>query len=503
MPRWWWKEDCAMSPAFIQNPKPAPTSSKKVPRLALAALWLTAFIPHLAVALAFLYTPIALDDMFQYDMLARSLVEGRGYRWYSQADVQTLKPYLEQFLDVGKMQVPPDGLETTFRAPGYPFFLAAIYAFVPTVERFAAARLAQAALLALLAPASALIALKLGGSRRAAVASGLAMAFYPILLLYTAGLASENLFIPLLAWGVLAVIAAVEKRSVPRAVLAGLLLGASMLTRSIVAPFILLAAFWIWREGGSRRQALVFLAVAFGLCLPWAVRNSRIMGRPSFVETGMGYNLYIGYHPAGNGGFVSSIAIAPLTILDDAERDRVTTQQAIGFIRADPLGSAWKVLQRGVYFFGVEDRELMYFYSNNFFGAIQQPWLALAYLALVLPWVIGGLLALLGLAGAPSRPVSRLLLGLILAYAAPHLLILAEPRFHLALVPVALPLAAVGWAQRKSLFNRLLAGRDLGAWALRLSPLLLVLLWIWGIGLHWQQLLILLGPGGNHARWTY
>ncbi len=489
-----------MSPALGQNPI---CPGKALPRRALAALWLIAFIPHLAIALTFLYFPIALDDMFQYDMLARSLVEGRGYRWYSQGDVQTLKPYLEQFLDVDGMQVPPEGLTTTFRAPGYPIFLAAIYRFVPTVERVAAARLAQAALLALLAPASALIAVKLGGNRKTAIASGLGMAFYPILLLYTAGLASENLFIPLVALGVLAVIGAVERPGVLRAALAGLLLGAAMLTRSIIAPFVLLAALWIWRTGRSRRQALVFLAVAFGLCLPWAVRNSLIMGRPSFVETGMGYNLYIGYHPEGNGGFVSSIAIPPLTILDDAARDRDCTQQAIAFIGADPLGSAWKVLQRGAYFFGVEDREVMFFYSNNFFGAIPQPWLALAYLWIVLPWVVSGLLALLGLGGAPARPAARLLLMLIAAYALPHLLIIAEPRFHLALVPVVIPLAAVGWSQRKRLFERLLAGRDLGAWALRLSPLLLVLFWIWGIGLHWQQLLILLGPDGNHARWAY
>jgi hypothetical protein len=243
--------------------------------------------------------------------------------------------------------------------------------------------------------------------------------------------------------------------------------------------------------------------MAFGLCLPWAVRNSLILGRPSFVETGMGYNLYIGYHPEGNGGFISSIAIPPLTILDDAERDRDCTQQAIAFIHADPPGSAWRVVQRGAYFLGVEDREVMFFYSNDFFGAIPQPWLALAYLWIVLPWVVSGLLALLGFTGAPARPVARLLLMLIAGYTLPHLLIIAEPRFHLALVPVVIPLAAVGWSQRKVLFDRLLAGRDLGAWALRLSPLLLVLLWIWGIGLHWQQLLVLLGPDGNHARWAY
>jgi hypothetical protein len=30
---------------------------------------------------------IGLDDMFQYDMLARSIVAGDGYRWYAQDDL--------------------------------------------------------------------------------------------------------------------------------------------------------------------------------------------------------------------------------------------------------------------------------------------------------------------------------------------------------------------------------------------------------------------------------
>jgi hypothetical protein len=467
------------------------------------ALWLIAFIPHLAVALVFLNFPIALDDMFQYDMLARSIVEGRGYRWYSPSDIQTLKPYLQQFLDISKMQVPPTGLETTFRAPGYPAFLSMIYRLVPPADRFATARLTQAALLSLLAPISALIAIRLGAGRRAAIAGGVGMGLYPILCLYTAGLASETLFIPLVAGGVLAVAWAAESPHLGRTLLAGLLLGAGMLTRSILAPFILLAALWTWRFGQARGRTLALVLVAFGVCLPWAVRNSLIMGRPSFVETALGYQMYIGYHPQGNGSFISSIAIPPLTILDDAERDRYTTQMAIGFIRADPLGSAWRVVERAAYFIGLEDRELIYFYSNNFFGAVTQPWLALAYLVIVLPWIATGLLTPLGMYAARRRPVTWLLAALITGYTLPHLLVIAEPRFHLALVPAMIPLAAVGWAERRALFTRLLAGRDLAVWALRLSPLLLLVLWIWGIGLHWDRLVVLLGPNGNHARWTY
>ncbi|HEX9013822.1 MAG TPA: hypothetical protein VF813_09910, partial [Anaerolineaceae bacterium] len=354
------------------------------PRLgaaALALLWLGSFLPHLAVALIFLYYPVALDDMFQYDMLARSLVEGRGYRWYSQADVQVIRPYLEQFLDVSNMNVPPEGLTTTFRAPGYPFFLAGVYLFAREAGRFAAARLAQAVLLSTLAPISALIAAHLGANRKVALASGAAMALYPILWFYPAALASENLFLPLVALGFLAVLWAAESGHPWRTAAAGLVLGVAVLTRSILVPFLLLAAFWTWRYGRARRRGLILLAAAFGVCLPWAVRNSLVMGKPAFVETGLSYQMYIGYYPGGDGSFVSSIAIPPLTILDDAKREAYTTVMVSQFLRADPLGSAAKIVQRAAYFFAVEDRELMYFYSNNFFGAIPQPWLGLGYAA--------------------------------------------------------------------------------------------------------------------------
>ena len=35
---------------------------------------------------------IGLDDMFQYDMLARSLSTGHGFRWYAQDDLKLIAP---------------------------------------------------------------------------------------------------------------------------------------------------------------------------------------------------------------------------------------------------------------------------------------------------------------------------------------------------------------------------------------------------------------------------
>jgi len=67
-------------------------------------------------------------------MLARSIQEGHGYRWYFQTDLEQLRPYLSQFLDYSKLDLPEYGLVTTFRPPGYPPLLALIYTFSPRLS---------------------------------------------------------------------------------------------------------------------------------------------------------------------------------------------------------------------------------------------------------------------------------------------------------------------------------------------------------------------------------
>ena len=62
---------------------------------------------------------IGLDDMFQYDMLARSLAAGNGFRWYAQQDLNLIAPYVK--FDLSTVDYDPiRGIPTSFRAPLYP-----------------------------------------------------------------------------------------------------------------------------------------------------------------------------------------------------------------------------------------------------------------------------------------------------------------------------------------------------------------------------------------------
>jgi 4-amino-4-deoxy-L-arabinose transferase-like glycosyltransferase len=463
-------------------------------------------LPRAALALVFLGMPIGLDDMFQYDMLARSIAAGKGYRWYQRADVEVLGPYLQQVYGVHLPtdQIPVDGLVTTFRAPGYPAFLAAIYLAAGISRRLAAARLTQALLGASLAPLSALLAARLGAGRRASLTAGTIVALYPILWMYPLGLASENLFIPLAALSLLSLLSAAARPRAATSILSGVVLGLATLTRGALAPFAALAAVWLWRRAGAR-QAILLSLTAAAMLTPWIVRNSLVLGRPAFVENSVGYNLFVGYHPLSDGALTVAASVIPLCILDDGARDRWAMQQALGFIRADPGRAVRLLFNRLGFFWGLEDRELIYFYSNDFFGPIPQPWLALAYLVLVLPLVALALSAAAGMAWTGDRRSLTLVLALVGGALLAYVPILAEPRFHLPLVPALAAYAGVAWTT-PGLPARAWAGLRRGEvawWLAAAAAVILLVLWGWGLWREAPRLAAVMAPGGNRLGLDY
>ncbi|HKZ54717.1 MAG TPA: hypothetical protein VJ123_04500 [Anaerolineales bacterium] len=473
-------------------------------RRGLLGLLGLALLPRLALALIFLRYPIGLDDMFQYDMLARSLASGKGFRWYSREDVERMRPHLETVfgIELPVEQVPVEGYLTVHRAPGYPVLLSALYVLVGFENRIAAARLFQVFLGASLAPLTALLACELGLAAPAARRAGVIVAVYPILWMYPLGLASENLFIPLVLAGVIVSLRAIDGRRLGIAVAAGFLLGAATLTRGVLAAFLPLAGLLFLRRTGLR-NALGMLLPAALVVLPWIVRNSLILGRPAFVENSLGYNLFIGYHPEGDGGFFSEAAVIPLHILDDGERERWSMGQALGFIRDDPAGAAARVVRRLGFLWGLEDRELLYFYSNDFFGRIPQPWLLMAYLVLVSPLILIGSSAPFGMALTPRG--RDLILGLFVASHLAYLSILAEPRFHLPLVPYLAVYAAAAWSRRRSATFLWQGLRRLDPrWVLAAgAALVLLVLWTWDLWREWPALISIMGPEGNALRLAY
>lgn len=449
---------------------------------------------------------IGLDDMFQYDMLARSLALGNGYRWYAQEDLNLLEPYVDFDLSTATGYDPEYGLYTSFRAPLYPAFLALVYS-VSGLEfsRFFAARLAQVIILgAPLAPLTYFAARHFLTSfskiddnslERISRLSAWMTACYPMLLVYPLGLGTENLFFVLLLASFLLLLKSVHEPGLGVYLLTGFFLALTALTRSVILPFIGLALLYLLSLHG--RKAL-WVGVAFALVVsPWVLRNSLLHGKPTGIETSMGYNLYLGYHPEGNGSFVFGPSLDLLTIMDDAERDEIGTQKALGFIREAPQRFIPLALNRLGFFFGLEKRVLMYFYSNNLLGYIPTPFLIAAASLLLLPFIFLGTFGAIGLSALEKTPQTILLLLLLFSYILPHALILSEDRFHLALIPFFAILAA--YALEMVSRRKLVGIKGLAA----ILILLLFLNWGQEISRDADKIAALLGPEGNTTHFPY
>jgi len=474
---------------------------------------------------------IGLDDMFQYDMLARSLSQGHGFRWYAQADLDRFASFLTFDLSNLKDYDPSLGIPTSFRAPLYPAFLAVVYFFSGLdFSRFFAARLAQAIFLgAPLAPLTYLVAVRLSSSifpdemedgrhlhcthsqvrkkvGRVARTAAWIVAAYPLLLVYPLGLGTENPFFVLLLASFLFLLLSIEKPTTLNFLLSGLFLGLTALTRSVILPFAGLAVYWAWFAIKQKRGAIL-VAIAFTLTIsPWIIRNSLLHHKLTGIETSMGYNLYLGYHAKGNGSFVFGPSLDLLPILDDTERDKVGTERAMEFIKSEPERVIPLAINRLGFFFGLEKRVLMYFYSNNIIGFVPLPLMLGISAILLLPFVVISTSAALGLPLLRWKS-EHILLGLLfVGYILPHILILSEDRFHLALVPYIAILAAQFWVSGLGSLSVRWGESPIGKILVISSVVILFLLFLnWGIELtrDWDKIAQLLGSTGNETYFPY
>lgn len=223
-------------------------------RWGLAAIVLLALIVRIAAIVADGdYQPA--NDAFEYDYLARSIADGGGY---------PRSGYLLQ------------GGPTAIRGPGYPVFLAAVYAL--SSDSVMAGRLAGAALGALAVLLLYLVVKRIWGRRTGLIAAAMA-AIFPPLVLMGRELWSEPLFIVLELGALLCVLNFRRSGGALRwAAAAGVLCGLAALTRN--TAFALLVCIPLGTLIGRRRlrpssllaPGLV-LACAALVIAPWAWRN--------------------------------------------------------------------------------------------------------------------------------------------------------------------------------------------------------------------------------------
>ena len=248
--------------------------------------------------------------------------------------------------------------------PGYPYFLALIYAvFGPSLL---VAKAVQATLGALDCVLVWWLARRLFDARVALGAAAL-VAVYRMLIFYEGTLVVANLQLTLGLLTLLTVISAFERPSLHRWLFAGVLVGLSAVARPTALLFGAAVATGVVLgvRAGPRVLRRAGLAAAFvaGVALavaPVTIRNGVVGGDFVLVTSSGGMNLYTGNNPDANGMFVVP-RIFPRFLADavdepremfhrTAERARgrtllrsevssFWTESALGWIRANP--TAW------------------------------------------------------------------------------------------------------------------------------------------------------------------
>ena len=253
---------------------------RTIPRSA----WAAGLLLALALVLRLGYVAATPDyrvvhDAHDYDLHARSIASGHG------------------FARIG----PGPARMTAFRPPGYPVFLAGVYAlggrrWTETPAGVVAGRVANALVGTVIVALIGLLSLRVFDRRIALAAMAVAAVYVPLILIGGA-LMSEPLFAALLLG---ALTAALHHRGSAHrcrwAVLSGVLAGLAILTRANAAILLLPLAVAVWdaRPRWSRRALLppaVLVAVAVVTVAPWTVRNAVVLGRFVPVSTQLGTSL--------------------------------------------------------------------------------------------------------------------------------------------------------------------------------------------------------------------
>ncbi|MDE3096826.1 MAG: glycosyltransferase family 39 protein [Chloroflexota bacterium] len=405
--------------------------------LRLAWAWWTAPVPH----------PLADEEFFAASAL--SLTRGQGYHvafagghWRAGGDA------------------------TAFWPPGFSAYLA--IAFRLFGEHLAVARAADAVAGAAIVVPVYYIGRRLFGEAEA-LAAGVIAALMPSLVFWTPVLLADTLAATLVAATAALFVCALPRAGGPLRityVLAGALcLAAATFVRGQALLVLPAAAAWWYVEGvGPRRAlahaALVFAIVALALA-PWAVRNARVLDSPILLSTNLGYNLRVGHAPYSTGRY-----IVPQDLWDaqpgipfqrrELLFDRLGRRRAVGYalhhVRREVALSALKVA-----WLWRPDSDV--FTHVESYGLTPLPPGARTPLLIVFGAAYGIVLALAGIALLRWRERWRaLLFPVVLAalWTAAHVVFFGEPRYHLPLLAVIVPMAGASavWLARGARHSR-------------------------------------------------
>lgn len=341
------------------------------------------------------------SDSLTYHRLASNLASGEGYR--EQREVIT-----------------------SYRPPGYPLFLAAVYRLFGS--NTLSPRLVQALLGAFTVLTVTILANTLYDEKTSWIA-GILLSVFPVQIYYSNLLLSEVLFTALFS---LFLLMTTRTPSNKNAVFLGVIHGLSVLIRPSILfyPLVLLIGKF------SLKLRAKYLTILFSVSLliigGWVYRNFKIFNRPTFISTNVGVNFWIGHNPEANGTYRFPDDNPLWDIEDEALRSRTGLELGIDYILSHPLEdlklAVYKIwwlflpdLQTGTGIITRDSTTLIWLYMIN----------ALFHISVLL-------FSLLLLERLPDR---RWLILSMIYWGVLHILFFGHPRFLYPLLPfLILPL---------------------------------------------------------------
>jgi hypothetical protein len=277
---------------------------------------------------------------------------------------------------------------------------------------------------------------------------------YPTLIFFNFTILTEGLFTLLLVMFVLLSVRLVQAPTATNAIACGAVLGLGALTRSVLWPLPLLLCpllLLLLRRPVPQRLALsALVAAGFAVIVtPWAVRNTRLQGVTTIVDTMGGPNIWMGNYAhtpedrmwdavslGGNEDFSLALqAEFPSQRLTEGQKDKWAQKNALRYMVANPTTTIRRAVIKFGDFWGLE-RE---FAAGIKVGYYSPPsWLAVpASLVIAVAYAVVALLFAAGLWLAPPEwRVHLLLLLPVVATMGVHTLVFGHSRYHVPLVPI-------------------------------------------------------------------
>jgi len=277
---------------------------------------------------------------------------------------------------------------------------------------------------------------------------------YPSLIFFNFTILTETLFTFLLLTFLLLAVLLVQQPRAWTALACGVALGLAALTRSVLWPFplVLCPMLAVLLPGTMRSRIVLPLVLLSGFCLaigPWVVRNTRLQGVFTVVDTMGGLNLRMGnYEHTPEDRMWDAVALEgeknwsyalwqerPGEQFTEGQKDKWAQGKAVGYMLANPGITLRRSIIKFSDFWGLE-REYAagiqqgLFRPPTWFGITASIVIVLGYAGVVVAGALGMWIA------PPDWRMHAILLLPVAAITGVHTLAFGHSRYHMPLMPI-------------------------------------------------------------------